>query len=68
MSENWAETHQSCRLAPDWKAYSPLLMGSGNCWYRFRRCAAKNLVAIEATRCILSQAGQPKWKSRLVGI
>ena len=24
-----AETHQSCRLAPDWKAYRPLPTGTG---------------------------------------
>ena len=40
-AENWAETHQSCGLAPDWKAYGPLLMGTGYCWYSFRRRAAK---------------------------
>ena len=45
MSENCAETHQSCRLAPDWKGHRPLLMGTG---YGFRRRPAKNLVGIEA--------------------
>lgn len=29
MSENCAETRPSCRLAPDWKAYRPLLMSTG---------------------------------------
>jgi len=29
VSENWAETHQSCRLALEWKAYLPLPMGTG---------------------------------------
>ena len=28
MSENWAETHQSCWLAHDRKAYRPIPMGA----------------------------------------
>jgi hypothetical protein len=38
LAENWAETRPSCRLASDWKAYRPLLMGTVTfyvmCWQK----------------------------------
>jgi hypothetical protein len=53
VSENWAETHQSCRLAPDWNAYRP----SPWVLVQFRRSAPKSLVAVEAIPCIMAKLG-----------
>jgi len=44
VSEDWAETHQSCWLAPDWKAFRPLL----RVLVPFRRRPVNKVVAIEA--------------------
>jgi len=45
VSENCAETRPRCRLAPYWKAYRRLLMGTGT---PYGDALPKNLVAIEA--------------------
>jgi hypothetical protein len=62
LSENWAETHQSCRLAPAQQGPRPLFMGTGKA---SGDALLKNSVAIEAISCILLEADKPKWKSRV---
>jgi hypothetical protein len=65
VSENWAETpkvagwHPTGRRTAHFSWVLLLLVP-----FPATRC--QNLVAIEATRCILSKTGKPKWKSRLV--
>jgi hypothetical protein len=60
VSENWAETHQSCRLAPDWKAYRPPPMGTG----AIPATPCHKLGRCRGDRCTLREARKPKWKSR----
>jgi len=45
LQRTWTETRPSLPVAPDWKAYRPLLMVLVS---RFRRFAVQKLVAIEA--------------------
>ena len=49
MSEKWAETLQSCRLAPARKGHRSLFIGT----VRLPAMRCKNLVAIDATCLIL---------------
>jgi hypothetical protein len=54
------KTHQSCRLAPDWKAYRPVLMRTST----FPMIRFKIISHNGGDRCTLDGAGKPKWKSQ----